>query len=553
MIMWKERFMTRLKFALVSYVLLLPACLAAVQLESEQPGTTIAAHHLTPDEAQMRAHVAYLASDELRGRKPGTDGYDKAAAYVKQQMEKDGLRPAGDDGGWYQKVPLVATHSVGTPQMTIDGQPLAFDSGFAVWPTPGLAGADLDAPVVFAAYGVVDAATGRDDYRGLDVKGKIVALFVSGPKGVNDEVAANESWYLDRTKVAKAHGAVGVIYLHTKEWEHLLPFKFLAPIFASNQTTWEDNAGSPDLGAPRLGLLSSTGAAKLFEKSGTSWEQVRAAEDAGKPVHLGPLNVRLATHQKYATDHFFSMNVVGRLQGKDPQLARQTVVMTAHLDHVGTIPPVKGDEIANGAIDNAMGVATILEAARQFQVTGKQPKRSILFIALTAEESGLTGSDYFVHHSTVPASDIVANINTDAPVLTYRFQDLVALGAERTSIGTVAKSVIESEELKLTPVSMAQRAFTSSDHYSFVRIGVPVIVLSPGPKAGGREARTDYSLHRYHTPFDDMSQPFDWTAGREFVKIYYLLATALADAPNRPYWVKGDYFGALYKGPVAAH
>jgi hypothetical protein len=143
--------------------------------------------------------------------------------------------------------------------------------------------------VVFAGYGVVDAATHRDDYRGLDVRGKIVALFISGPKDVNPEVAAGQTWYLDRTKVAKRHGAVGVVYLHTKAWELLLPFHFLAPIFESNQTTWRDAKGTPDLGVPRIGLLSESGASKLFEKSGSTWESIRAAEDAGRPVPLGPL------------------------------------------------------------------------------------------------------------------------------------------------------------------------------------------------------------------------------------------------------------------------
>lgn len=522
--------------------------LASAEFADSEPTTSHNdSQRLSPVEAAYRGTLSYLASDELRGRLPGTPGYEKAAAFTAQQMKEAGLQPGGDDGGWYQLVPLVATESSGAPEMTIDGKPLGFDIDFAVWPTPGGTTVELDAPVVFAGYGVVDPVAGRDDYFGLDVQGKIVALFASGPKNVDADVAAGMTWYLDRTKTAKDHGAIGVIYLHTGEWERTLPFKFIAPIFASSQTTWSDSKGTPDLGAPRLGILSASGAAQLFSNYSIGWDAIRAAEDEGKSVPLGPTNARLTTKQQYKTTHVNSMNVIGRLPGSDPALAVETIVMTAHLDHVGTIAPVKGDDIANGAIDNAIGVAMVLETAKHFKTNGDRPKRTILFIALTGEESGLTGSDYFVNHTTVPADKIVANINVDAPALTYTFQGVNVVGLDRSSIGAVARTAIEQEGFEVEPARTA--FFTRSDHYNFAKIGVPVIALVPGSKNGGKEAYAEY-WKRYHTPFDDMSQPFDWTAGIAFANLNYLIIRDLANAPDRPRWVKGDYFGTRFKGPM---
>jgi hypothetical protein len=514
----------------------------------------IAVHaQLTPDEAKLRDSTAYLASDEMRGRAPGTEGYDKAAAYVVDRMKAAGLQPAGDNGSWYQQVPLVATRTIGTPEMSIGGQPMTSGTDFTTWPTPGLPELTLDAPVVFAGYGVVDAATGRNDYRGLDVVGKIVALFMNGPKGLNSEVSAHLGWWLDRMATAKAHGAVGVVFLYTKQFETAMPFGFMGSVLPGSQTTWADSKGIRAPWAPRIGVLNTAAADKLFAGYTASWDEVRAAEDAGKPVPLGPLNVRLKTGQGYETTKVNSPNVIGRLPGSDPKLAPETIVMTAHLDHVGTIAPVNGDDIANGLLDNAIGVALILEVARKFHVTGARPKRSILLVALTAEESGLTGSDYYTRHPTVPAKDIVANINLDNPMLTYPYQDLVLIGGERSSIGKAARTIIAADGLQMSrDPSPEQVVFTRSDHYNFVRIGVPSVFPRPGPKGPGLDAAKLVMSTRYHTPFDDMTLPLDWTAGQRFVTFNYTLAKTLADAPDRPRWVKGDYFGTLYKGPMAA-
>jgi len=510
------------------------------------------AQDLPPAEAAMRAHVAYLASDALRGREAGTPDYDRAAAYVVDQFKAAGLQPGGEDGGWYQRVPLAVTRATGTPGMTLNGQPLTFNVDFGVMPTAGTPGLTLDAPVVFAGYGVVDAATGRDDYRGLDVRGKIVAIFYTGPKGLNGEVAAHLGNRIDRAKLAKARGAAGVLLIYTDQLTKVQPFERATKNWDARRMAWTNADGTRDLGAPILGMLSFAGAARLFAGYQGGWDAIRAAEDAGKAVPTGLLPATISTSQQYETTTVASRNVVGRLPGSDARLSAETMVLSAHLDYIGITRPVNGDSINNGAQDNATGIATLIETAKLFQADREKPKRSVLFLAVTAEEKGLVGSGYFAEHPTVPRADIVANVNFDMPILTYRFQDLVAIGAERSSIGPSVARVAQAEGFALTPDPTPEQAsFVRTDHYSFVRTGIPSVSLTPGPAGPGKAAKADFLANHYHQPSDDMSLPFDWTAARAFVKVNYLVVREIANAPDRPRWVKGDYFGTLYKGPMA--
>lgn len=516
---------------------------------AQQPPASIPA-----DQAAMRAHVAYLASDELKGREAGTPEYDKAAAYVAGQMGKAGLKPAGDAGSWFQKVPLLVSKASAEPTMTLNGTPLAFGTDFTLRGSSVRATVDVMAPVVFAGYGVVDANTGRDDYKRLDVRGKVVAIFYSGPKGLNSEIAAHLGGRADRLRLAAAHGAVGVIYLWTDQLDRILgSFGRAAKDWDARGVAWSNADGTQtNPGAPLLGVVSFAGADKLFAGAAVSWETARADDNAGRLPKTGPLATTVAVEARYDLAHLSSENVVGRLQGSDAKLADQVVILSAHLDHIGITRPVNGDAINNGAMDNAVGVASLLEAAELFKQSGTAPRRSVLFLVVTAEEKGLIGSDYYATHPTVPKEDIVADVNLDMPILTYRFVDLVALGAERSEIGPVVARVARGEGLALTPDPDPDQAdFVRSDHYSFVRQGIPAVFLETGPGGPGKAATDDFMARHYHQPSDDLSSPFDWAAGREFVKVNYLIAKTLADAPDRPHWVKGDYFGTLYKGPVA--
>ena len=335
--------------------------------------------------------------------------------------------------------------------------------------------------------------------------------------------------------------------------DRVLPFERAAKDWDARGVAWSNPDGTqPDAGVPLLAVLSSAGAEKLFARASVAWQAVRADDAAGRPARTGPLATTVAATLRYSLAHLQSENVAGRLWGSDPALADQVVILSAHLDHIGITRPINGDAINNGAMDNAAGVASLLETAKLFQQSGKAPRRSVLFLVVTAEEKGLVGSDFYATYPTVPKTDIVADVNLDMPILTYQFTDLVALGAERSGIGPVVAHVAEAEGLALTPDPYPDEAdFVRSDHYSFVRQGIPSVMLELGPGGPGKAATEDFLAHHYHQPSDDLSLPFDWAAGRKFVKVNYLIAKTLADAPGRPKWVKGDYFGALYRGTMA--
>ena len=241
-------------------------------------------------------------------------------------------------------------------------------------------------------------------------------------------------------------------------------------------------------------------------------------------------------------------NVVGLLEGSDPALKSEYVVISAHLDHVGVgKPDAKGDTIYNGAMDNAVGTGSMLEVARAFAASGKKPRRSILFVAVTAEEKGLVGSDYFAANPVVPAAQIVADVNLDMPILLYDFQDVVAFGAEQSTLGPIVERAAAKMGVTLSPDPMpAEQLFLRSDHYSFVKAGVPSVFLVTGFKNGGEKAFRDFLKTNYHKVSDDLKQPFDWKAGAKFAKINYLIAREIADADQEPRWYEGNSFGERF-------
>ena len=529
--------------------------LAAAALLAATPALT--ADPVGPDEAALKAHVAFLASDALRGREAGTPDYDVAAEYVAAEMMKAGLKPAGPNGSWFQPVPLLVSRPAEQPTMSLSAAgrtvPLVFNTDFTLRRTTGVERLDISGPVVFAGYGVVDPPSGRDDYRGLDVRGKIVAILQSGPRGGNSEVDAHLGNRNDRARVAAARGAKGVLFVESSQIHARLPFARQATDWDARAVTWLGADGKPrDEGAPGLGVVGYAGAAKLFAGSRISWADVLAADTAGRAVPTGPLAATLSTAQRFTTERLRSVNVVGRLPGGDARLRDEHIVLTGHLDHVGVTRPKNGDAINNGAMDNAIGIAAMIEVARGFQKAGERPKRSLLFAAVTAEEKGLVGSDYLASNPLASARTVVANVNLDMPLVTYRFTDLIAYGADRSTIGPVAAAAARAEGYTLSPDPSPEEAvFTRSDHYSFVRQGVPSVFLSTGYAGPGRAAWERFLKEDYHQPSDDLSLPIDWTAARGFVRVNYAIARALANGADHPRWVRGDYFGTAFKGPMA--
>ncbi|WP_294322940.1 M20/M25/M40 family metallo-hydrolase [uncultured Sphingomonas sp.] len=512
---------------------------------------------LPPAQAAMKAHVMFLASDAMRGRDAGSAEYDIAAQYVASQFYAAGLRPAGDDGSYLQKVPLIKVGPADMGKLSLNGQALTFGQDYLPGVNPAAAETTIAAPVVYVGYGV--SSPKRDDYAGLDVRGKIVAVVRGAPTGLDSEEAAHFGGLPTKAAIAKAKGAIGIIALQTPEVSARMPMAKTVATAQPTSVSWAEADGKGHImggGVPTLATLSAAGAEKLFAGSGTSWAKAAAALPGSARFRGIALKPRLDVAIKTVTTPLPSSNVAGLLPGSDPTVAPETVVLSAHLDHVGVGTPNKnGDTIYNGAMDNAVGIASLIEEAKRFKASGKAPRRSILFLAVTAEEKGLVGSDYFAHNPTIakvmPGAKMVADVNLDMPIITYKFTDVIAFGAVRSTLGDIVKRAAATAGVSFSPDPMPDMAlFVRSDHYRFVQQGVPSVFLWPGTSGPGKAAVDAFFANNYHQPSDEVVQgpPIDWESGERFINVNYQIARDIADAPQRPAWNKGDFFGTLYNG-----
>lgn len=538
-----------------------PAPAAAPAPTAQQTNALLNAE-LPADQAALKSHIMFLASDQLRGRDAGSPEYDIAAQYVASQFYAQGLRPAGDDGSYLQKVPLISYKPADKGSMAITargGQPasLVFGEDYVPAANPAKLDYSVTAPVVFVGQGIV--GLGRDDYKGINVKGKIVAFFGGAPSSFPAEERAHFSSAATKAEIAMKRGAVGYITLESPlAGRGNYPFAAIAGNYDRPRVTWANADGSghiPTPSAPGLGMLSQAGAAKLFEGAKTPWAKiVAAAKQDGATFKPMALPATLSVTLKTATTPITSYNVAGILPGSDPALGKEVVVLSAHLDHVGVGKPnAKGDPIYNGAMDNAVGIASLIEEARRFKASGKPPRRSVLFLAVTAEEKGLVGSDYFAHNPTVPKANIVADVNLDMPIITYKFEDVTPFGAAHSTLGeTVARAAAQIGVGVGGDPRPDEAFFVRSDHYRFVQQGIPSVFLWPGEKGPGKAATDHFLSTHYHQPSDDLVQqpPIDWESGARFVDVNYRIAREIADADQKPMWKKGDFFGTAFGGPM---
>ncbi|RYF98001.1 MAG: M20/M25/M40 family metallo-hydrolase, partial [Caulobacteraceae bacterium] len=379
---------------------------------------------------------------------------------------------------------------------------------------------------------------------------KFVVTLIGTPKGMTpDQIkAAGGS---DKPKTAGKNGALGVLYLITPEnLKGTFPWAQAMGFFARPQTNWLSPTGAPggeDPGIQIGAYVNPTAGAALFEGAPMTADQVFAASTQPGAIKGFALKQKVTTERTSKVKTISSPNVIGLLPGSDPKLAAEYVVLSAHLDHDGVDPKLTGDQIYNGAMDNASGVATMLEAARAFKQSGKPPKRSILFVALTAEEDGLLGSDYLAHYPVTGTGKVVADVNLDMPILLYDFQDVVAFGAEHSTMGPIVEAAAARMGVTLSPDPMPQeQLFLRSDHYSFVKAGVPSVFLVTGFKNGGEKAFKDFLATNYHKVSDQISQPFNWEAGAKFARLNYLIAREIADGAEAPRWYEGNTYGDRY-------
>ena len=510
---------------------------------------------------RIKADVTFLADDLLRGRDTGSEGYRIAANYVVAEFARLGLSPAGNDG-YFQEVPLrKAKVNVDTAAMTIrvgdDETPLVLGDDFFMTGSVNNPGGDVSADIVFAGYGIHAPELGHDDLAGLDIDGKIVLVFSGAPSSFNTEIRAHHGSATTKLKKLIESGAVGYMSVSTAAGEKRRPFSRLKRFLGRQNFDWIEPAGN-GAGNGKLkaaATISEDVARQLFGGAPKSFNDVLSEAKGGAPKGFALDASATMKQESILSEKFTSPNVIAVLEGSDPDLNGEYVVLSAHLDHIGVSENAKGDDkINNGALDNATGVSTLLEVARAYVRSGEKPRRSILFAIVTGEEKGLLGAEYFAQYPTVAKKALVANVNLDMPLLLYDFTDVVAFGAERSSLGPITETALARLGVSLSPDPIPQEGiFTRSDHYPFVQQGIPAVFLMTGWNKGvngkdGGKIFQEFLSKTYHSPADDLGQGIDYDAAAKFAHANWLIASAIANAAARPSWNDGDFFGDTFGG-----
>ena len=512
---------------------------------------------MSPD--AIRGHVEFLASDLLEGRAAASRGYDIAAAYVAAQFRESGLEPLGDDdGGYFQSVPLLEATPVlpgSSAQLVRDDANHSFEYSTHYLPSADFTSASstLTAPIVFAGFGVDAPELGHNDFEHVDVKGRIAVIFSGAPAKFANHQRAFYSSTQKKWATLIERGAVGLITVDSLVDARRVPWERSVAMSWTPQMRWLDGEGRPQNAYPELKLrfrFNHEGAARLFEQTPVNLEQALAAAEAGQPqgFELPGMMTLSATTGLRRTE---SANVLAVLPGADPNLRNEYIVLTAHLDHLGRGAAVNGDSIYNGAHDNALGVGILLEIAKALRGAAVRPRRSIVFAAVTAEEKGLLGSDFLASHTESSKMRVVANINIDMPLLFAPVRDFVALGAEHSSLGPLARNAATLQGYRLSAEAAPEEvSFIRSDQFSFIRHGVPAIVLNGGYQS--RDGKTDipalikqFRETHYHQPSDQTSLPIDYPAAADLARINLRIALDAANGA-RPQWNRGDFFAEKF-------
>lgn len=517
-----------------------------------------------PDAEKIRAHVKFLASDLLEGRGTGQRGGDIAAEYIATQFELYGLQPGAENGSYFQDVPMMGVKTLEATSFKLapaNGEALALKNldDFVTNNESQTETADIDAPIVFVGYGITAPEYKWDDYKGVDLKGKVALLFVNEPISDDPKFFKGKAltyygrWTYKYEETAR-HGAVATLIIHRTDlasygWQ----------VVRNSMGTEREHLrrdGTPKLQAASWIQLDV--AKKLAAMSGLDIDKMfqQAQSRDFKPVELP---VRLQAHVVSQLHPFVSRNVVGKLPGGDAQLAGEAVLYSAHYDHLGINPNLSGDNIYNGAVDNATGCGVLLELARTWAAFNR-PARSILFAAVTAEEQGLLGSEYLGKHSPIPPSKISVDLNYDALAPIGDPEETEVSGAERTTFYPVVESTAQKMGLAIRGDSRPEAGhYYRSDHFSLARVGVPSFSIGEGLKFKGHDAAwgeaqaQDYVDHRYHQPSDEYRADMDFTGLAKMALFGFLLGHQAAAAPQLQGWQAGDEFEAARKKSQAGH
>jgi Zn-dependent M28 family amino/carboxypeptidase len=500
-----------------------------------------------PDGKRWWSYVEALANDQMKGRDTGSPEHLKAAQFVADQFQKAGLTAAGTQG-FLQPVRFTAWKIV-EPECRVElvrggkAEPLAL--GEDAYIGRGTPPAEfVEAPLVFAGYGLTVPEKNYDDFAGLDVRGKIVVMIGGGPSNITGPMKAHYQNARERRVFLLKAGAIGTVTIQNPStadvpWARLTLARFQESMELADPTL------APAAGLKIAITMNPAHAGKWLEGSGHTVDELLALATAGKPLPHFPLVPTLRAKTKIQTRELESQNVAAIWPGVDPALKNQYVVLSAHLDHVGVGEPINGDSIYNGAMDNASGTAALLDMAETLHDQKIQTKRSLLFVAVTGEEKGLLGSRYFAAHPTVSSKSMVADLNMDMFLPLYPLHIVTVYGLNESDLGDTLRPVAQSLDVAVQDDPAPQRnIFIRSDQYSFIRVGVPSLMTDVGFKKGSKEEEIEkeWLKNRYHAPSDDLNQPVDLQAAAQYDRLMLKLAETVADQPARPQWKPDSFF-----------
>jgi Zn-dependent M28 family amino/carboxypeptidase len=513
--------------------------------------TTITEHTIMP-------HIRFLSHDLLEGRAPGTRGDALARLYIAAQMEEMGLQPGAENGTWFQRVPVLSMTTDPAFVLSIRGKGGNIDLQYRT-EFIGNAGnqqplVDIrDAGIVFVGYGIVAPEQEWDDYKGTDLRGKILLMLNNDPSPDDPAVFGGKGrQYYGRWdykfQMAAKKGAAGAIIIHTTESAGY-GWNVVESSWTGEQFELAKKPDDPGSGLNAWTTFAAT--ERILALAGLRYDDLftAAQKRSFTPVDLGLTLSTVITTTMQDTE---TTNVLGLLPGSDPQLKGEVVVLTAHYDHLGIGTPVNGDSINNGALDNATGVGAVLSIAQAFRSMTEAPRRSVLFAAVGAEESGLLGSQYYTRNPTFPPGRIAANINIDGLGIFGRTKDVSMVGLGKSSVDDVVRTVVTWQGRVLKPDQYPELGlFYRSDQFNFARIGVPCVYLDPGleyidkPADFGKKKVEEYIEKNYHRPSDEITGEWELSGGVEDTRLMFLVAQEIANADDMPQWNKGDEFESV--------
>jgi Zn-dependent M28 family amino/carboxypeptidase len=494
------------------------------------------------------AHVKFLADDNLEGRETGSEGLRKAESHVVDEFTKAKLQPAGSNG-FYQPVKFVSRQIVekdSSAALIVSGkaQPLTLGDDAYFGTRADLSPEEITAPLVFVGYGLQIPEKSYDDLSGLDLHAKIVVYLAGSPSEIPAALASHYQTISERWKSLKQAGAIGTIGIPNPASMDI-PWSRMSLNRAHPSMDLADPEFNETQGLKMAMTFNPAQAEKLFADSGHTFAEIAALGKDRKPLPHFPLGVSLEARAIVKTTSVESANIIGKLPGNDPALKNEYVVISAHVDHIGIGEPVNGDRIYNGAMDNASGVAVLLDLAAQFNAHAEQLRRSILFVVVTAEEKGLLGSKYFAAHPTVPAKSMIADINIDMFLPIVPLKVLKVPGLQESDLGDRARDAAQLFSVRVQPdLEPLRNVFIRSDQYNFIRHGIPALKLDVGFDPGSPEQKIfkDWLTNRYHAPSDDLAQPVDLAAAGLYEEIVRQLLISVANTDARPAWKPDSFF-----------